>query len=337
MKEALFYQKLEDQKVKCELCPHYCSISEGKRGICGVRENREGTLYSLVYGKVISSHVDPIEKKPLFHFLPGSYSYSIATVGCNFRCDFCQNWEISQMPREYKTIAGEDWTPEEVVEEAIGNDCQSISYTYTEPTIYFEFAYDCAKLAKEKGLKNNFVTSGFMNPPVVEMVSPYLDAANVDLKSFREDYYHKICGGRLAPVLEVLKLMKKLKIWVEVTTLVIPGLNDSNEELTQIANFIKNDLGDETPWHVSAFFPHYKMLDRPPTSGEALIRARNIGLDIGLKYVYAGNIPIPGTEDTYCSRCKRALIVRSGFMILKNEVKDKKCSHCGERVSGVWG
>lgn len=337
MKEALFYQKLVEQKVKCELCPHYCVIADGKRGVCGVRENRGGTLYSLVYGKVIASHVDPIEKKPLFHFLPGSYSYSISTVGCNFRCDFCQNWEISQAPKKYPEIAGVEMTPEGVVSAALKEKCKSISYTYTEPTIFFEFAYDCSKLAHEKGLKNNFITNGFMNAPVVEMIAPYLDAANVDLKSFREDYYRKICGGRLAPVLETLKLMRKLNIWVEVTTLVIPGLNDSKEELAEIANFIKDELGADVPWHVSAFFPNYKMLDRPPTPAETLIMAREIGLKTGLKYVYAGNVPIPGAEDTYCGKCKNPIIVRSGFSVLKNKIRNGKCSICGEGVSGVWG
>ncbi len=336
MKEALFYHKLEDQKVRCELCAHFCVIADGRRGICGVRENRGGILYSLVYGKVVSSNVDPIEKKPLFHFLPGSYSYSIATVGCNFRCDFCQNWEISQMPREQQAIIGQDMTPDEVVGLALKNDCASISYTYTEPFIFFEFAYDCSKLARAKGLKNNFVTNGFTNGPVVEMIAPYLDAANVDLKSFRDEYYRKVCGGRLQPVLDTIKLMKKLKIWIELTTLVIPGLNDSNEELTDIANFIKNEVGDDVPWHVSAFRPAYKMLDRSSTPAETLLRARDIGLKAGLKYVYVGNIPIPGSEDTYCSNCKKPLIQRSVFTVLKDNVKDGKCYNCGEAVSGVW-
>ena len=336
MKEALFYQKLENQKVKCGLCPHNCLIAEGKRGICGVRENRGGLLYSLVYGKIVASHIDPIEKKPLFHFLPGSLSYSIATVGCNFRCDFCQNWEISQMPREQHIIAGEDVSPEEIVLDALKSNCQSISYTYTEPTIFFEFAYDTSKLASEKGLKNVFVTNGFINPEPLELISPYLHAANVDLKSFQEDFYKKICGARLAPVLETLKLMKKLNIWVEVTTLVIPGRNDSKEELTQIASFIKNELSPDTPWHVSAFFPHYKMADHPRTPAEKLEMARDIGLKAGLKYVYSGNIPIRGAEDTYCPKCKKSLIERAGFQILKNVLKNGQCVFCGEKISGIW-
>jgi len=336
MKEALFYHKLGDNKVKCDLCPHFCSISEHNRGICGVRENQAGTLYSLVYGKIVAASIDPIEKKPLFHFLPGSRSYSISTVGCNFRCDFCQNYGISQSPRERQLIEGEEVTPEAIVASAVNNQCASISYTYTEPTIYFEFAYDTARLVKEKGLKNIFVTNGFIAEPPLRMIAPYLDAANVDLKSFRDEYYHKICGGKLEPVLAALKLYKKLKIWIEVTTLIIPGLNDSKQELKDIADFIKKELGAEVPWHVSAFYPTYKMTDRPPTPPETLLKAREIGLKAGLKYVYGGNLNIPGSEDTICPKCKKDLIVRSGFEVIRNQIKEGKCSHCGERIDGIW-
>jgi len=336
VKEAFLYKKLADKKVKCELCPHFCLIVDGKRGICGVRENQDGVLCSLVYGKIVSSYADPIEKKPLFHFLPGSFSYSIATAGCNFRCLFCQNWEISQMPREQRIIIGEEKTPDEIVSAALKENCQSIAYTYTEPTIFFEFAYDCSKLAREKGLKNVFVTNGFMTAEALNMISPYLDAANVDLKSFREDFYRHISGARLAPVLETLKLVKKLNIWVEVTTLLIPGLNDSKSELAEIANFIKNELGEETPWHVSAFFPAYKMTDRPPTPAATLEIARQIGLEAGLKYVYAGNLPIEEAENTYCGKCKKLLIERRGFQVIKNYLKNGACPYCGERISGVW-
>jgi pyruvate formate lyase activating enzyme len=337
VKEALFYQKLEGQKVKCELCPHNCLIVEGRRGVCGVRENQEGKLLSLVYGKIIAAHVDPIEKKPLFHFLPGSRAYSIATVGCNFRCLFCQNYDISQMPKEERMeILGEEISPEEVVASAIENQCQSISYTYTEPTIFFEFAYDCAKRAVERGLKNNFITNGYINPEPLKMISPYLHGANVDLKSFREEFYRKICGARLAPVLKSLKLMVELKIWLEVTTLLIPELNDSNEEITEIADFIKNELGEQVPWHVSAFYPTYKMTDRPRTPAETLIRAREIGLKAGLKYVFVGNIPITGSEDTYCRECQKLLIQRSGFQVRQNNIKKHHCPYCGAEIKGVW-
>lgn len=336
MKEALFYKKAETFKVQCQLCPHFCLIADGKRGVCGVRENREGTLYSLVYGKVVSESVDPIEKKPLFHCLPGSTSYSISTVGCNFRCDFCQNYGISQLPRGQQEIPGQERSPDNIVRAALENNCRSVSYTYTEPTIYFEFAYDCMRPARDKKLKNVFVSNGFMNGPVVEMAQPYLDAANVDLKSFSDETYRKVCGGKLAPVLETLKLMKKLKIWVEVTTLVIPGLNDSQTELTSIARFIKKEMDGDTPWHVTGFYPAYKMLDRPRTPAETLVMAREIGLSAGLKYVYAGNLPIPGAENTYCPSCRTVVIERQGFSVIKNVLDNGKCPVCGEPIAGVW-
>lgn len=336
MKTALFYHPEAEQRVRCELCPHTCVIADGRRGICGVRENRQGTLYSLVYGKVVASHVDPIEKKPLFHFLPGSYSYSLATVGCNFKCSFCQNFQISQVDKELPTIYGNDLTPEELVAAALERECQSISYTYTEPTVYFEFAYDCAKLARERGMKNIFVTNGYTSLAALDMIKSYLDAANVDLKSFREDFYHKYCGAKLSAVLASLKYYKRNGIWLEVTTLVIPGLNDSPGELTEIANFIKGDLGAETPWHVSAFYPTHKMLDREPTPPETLTLAREIGLKAGLKYVYSGNIPIKGEEDTYCPKCGATVIQRTGFQVVKNGLKRGGCGVCGEAISGVW-
>ncbi|MBN3033469.1 MAG: AmmeMemoRadiSam system radical SAM enzyme [Candidatus Saganbacteria bacterium] len=338
MKEALFYSRVagSESRVQCRLCPHNCSIADGKRGLCGVRENRSGTLYSLVYGKVAAASIDPIEKKPLFHFLPGSASYSISTAGCNFRCDFCQNFGLSQPPRETGEIPGRERSPEQIVAAAAESRCQSIAYTYTEPTVYFEFAYDTAKLARARGLKNVFVSNGYMNPPVAEMAGPYLDAANIDLKSFRDATYRRVCGGKLAPVLETLKLMKKLGVWLEVTTLVIPGLNDLPEELAEIARFIKSELSAGTPWHVSGFYPAYKMLDRPRTPAESLARAREIGLGEGLKSVYAGNLPIKGAEDTYCPKCGQLVIRRSGFEVLENRVKDGKCGFCNEPIAGIW-
>jgi pyruvate formate lyase activating enzyme len=336
MKEAWFYEKQNDKKVKCSLCPHHCLIAPGKRGICGVRENQDGILQSLVYGKIISQNVDPIEKKPLFNFLPGSRSYSIATMGCNLRCLFCQNWEISQVNHENYQIIGQDETPETIVRNAQESQCQSIAYTYTEPTIFYEFAYDCAVLAKEKGLKNIFVTNGFIDPEPIEKIAPFLDAANVDLKSFNEKTYHEVCGARLQPILDALKMMKKLKIWIEVTTLVIPELNDSDQELSSIANFILKELGEGVPWHVSAFHPTYQMLNRPRTPAATLERAREIGLKAGLKYVYAGNISIPGAEDTYCPKCRKDVIKRAGFSILDYDIKDGKCPYCGHPQEGVW-
>lgn len=254
VREALLYEKEAEGRVSCGLCVHRCRIAPGDRGSCGVRENRAGTLYSLVYGAIIAENVDPIEKKPLFHILPGSRSFSVAAAGCNFRCSFCQNHEISQTPRETGRIVGRERTPAEIVEMAVRSGSKSIAYTYTEPTVYFEFAFDIAGIAREKGLKNVFVTNGYMTQGMLELVAPRLDAANVDLKAFRDDFYKKQCGARLQPVLDSLRKMKELGIWVEVTTLLIPGLNDGEEELGELAAFIAS-LGAETPWHISRFHP----------------------------------------------------------------------------------
>lgn len=337
MKEALLYEKLEDKKVCCNLCNHHCLIDPDKTGICGVRLNRDGILYTLVYGKVIAENVDPIEKKPLYHFLPGSYSYSIATVGCNFQCSFCQNFEISQYPRLYQgRIPGEDISPNVVVERALATNSKSISYTYTEPTIYFEFALDCAKIASSKGLKNVFVSNGYMTKEALDLIKPYLHGINVDLKAFKEDFYLKICKAKLKPVLENLKYLKKLRIWVEITTLIIPGLNDSESELRDIARFIRDELGPETPWHISRFYPQFRMLDKPRTPVETLERAYEIGKEEGLYFIYVGNVPGHDKENTYCPKCDALLIERYGFSVLQNRLKDGTCSHCGFEIAGVW-
>lgn len=331
MEEARWYQKLSNDRVRCDLCNHRCVIENNNRGICGVRENKAGTLYSLVYGKLIASHVDPIEKKPLFNFLPGTTSFSIATVGCNFKCTHCQNSDISQMPADHNRIMGQDAPPESIVNAAERNGCESISYTYTEPTIFMEYAYDIAKIAKERGLKNVFVTNGYTTSEALKDMSLYLDAANVDLKAFTEEHYQKICGARLKPVLDTLKLMKELGIWVEVTTLVIPTVNDSEKDLRGIAEFILS-LGSETPWHVSRFHPTYKMLDIPPTPVSSVVKARQIGLEVGLKYVYTGNAPGDDGENTYCHNCGKVLISRRGYQLGKVHIKDSKCEYCGAEI-----
>jgi len=334
MKEAMLYERLEREKVRCNLCGHRCIISSSKKGICGVRENRGGTLYTLVYGKAVAVHVDPIEKKPLFNFYPGSRSLSIATVGCNFRCLHCQNYDISQMPREQGQIVGNDLEPDEVVSAAKRYGCKSISYTYTEPTIFFEYAYDTAKIANHEGIKNIFVTNGYMTHEALEMISPYLDAANVDLKSFNDEHYRKVCGARLEPVLDALKDMKRMGIWVEVTTLLIPTVNDSEDELRGIADFILL-LGPETPWHISAFYPTYKMADLPRTSANLIRKGREIGLQAGLRYVYSGNIPGDEGESTFCHNCGKVVIQRWGYQILENHIKDSRCAHCGTKIDGI--
>lgn len=341
MKEALFYEKAAGGKTKCFLCGHHCLIAPSKRGICGVRENRDGTLYSLVYGKIIARHIDPIEKKPLFHFLPGSKSYSIATVGCNLQCLHCQNYDISQYPKlspnsELGTpdyIPGEEMTPEDVVSKAEANGCRSIAYTYTEPTIYFEFACDCARLAHERGIKNVFVSNGYTGPEAVQAIAPFLDGNNIDLKG-DDDFYKKITGARLQPVLDTIRLMKELGVWVEITTLIIPGLNDSDEFLRWAAEFIKS-VDPAIPWHVTSFYPTYKLLDIPGTPVSTLRKAREIGLSAGLKYVYEGNLPGEGGENTYCPSCGELLIERFGFTLTAVKMKNSACQKCGARIDGI--
>ncbi len=335
MKEAMFYNPLEEGKVQCSLCHHRCIILPSKRGICGVRENREGKLYSLVYGQAISLSVDPIEKKPIFHLYPGSSSFSMATVGCNFRCLQCQNHEISQMPVDKGRIEGSTVPPSRIVSMAKQHQCRSISYTYTEPTIYFEYAYETAMLAHEEGIKNIFVTNGFMTEEALRTIQPYLDAANVDLKSFRETFYKEVCRARLNPVLENLRLMREMGIWVEITTLAIPTLNDSDEEFEEIARFILS-LGPEVPWHISAFYPTYKLLDLRRTPASLLHRAREIGMRAGLRYVYCGNIPGQDGEDTFCPHCGRKVIGRLGFLVVKNEMVKGACGYCHTRIDGIW-
>ncbi len=334
--EALLYEKKDDDKVRCNLCAHRCVIGNGARGICGVRENRTGRLETLVYDKVIAVHVDPIEKKPLFHFLPGSLSLSLGTVGCNFKCRFCQNADIAQMPADHNgRIMGDPVSPDAIVAGAVKNGCRSISYTYTEPTVFFELAYETARLAHGRDLKNVFVTNGYMTAEALDMIAPYLDAANVDLKAFSDDFYKKQCGARLAPVLDTLRQMKKRDVFVEVTTLLIPGLNDDPAELAELAGFIAGELGDDTPWHVSRFHPTYKLLDRPPTPPKTLADAREAGLRAGLKFVYTGNIPGDNGENTFCPGCGRILIGRRGFIVSKNIITDNRCPDCGAAVSGV--
>ncbi len=338
MKRADFQRTIDEEKkiVECYLCAHNCRIKEGKRGICQVRENRDGVLYSLNYGKLISQNIDPIEKKPLFHLLPGSLSYSIATVGCNFRCQHCQNYDISQYPRLHSgTIAGKDATPEEIVVSAREHGCRSISYTYIEPTIFFEFAYDCAQLAHKSGIKNVFVSNGYTSPEATRKIAPFLDGNNIDLKAFTDKFYREVCGAKLGPVLDTISLMKELGVWVEVTTLVIPDWNDSDSELQEIARFIKS-VDPEMPWHVTRFHPTFKMTDRGATPVSTLQRARHIGLAEGLKYVFVGNMPGEDGESTICPQCKETVLERMGFTIVSQNLAGGKCGNCGQSIAGVF-
>ena len=340
MEEARLYDMLEGDRVRCKLCAHRCLIAEGSRGICQVRENRAGRLYSLVYAQLIAQAIDPIEKKPLFHYFPGSTALSIATVGCNLRCSFCQNADISQMPRDRGEIRGHYTPPDAVVQTAREHGCRSIAYTYTEPTIYYEYSHDVAVMAREGGVGNVYVSNGYMSREMLESVTyaeapPLIDAANIDLKAFRDAFYREQCGASLRPVLDNLVMMKSRGVWLEVTTLVIPGLNDSDEELGDIARFIAGDLGVETPWHVSRFHPTYRLLDRPATPVSTVHRAREIGLAEGLQFVYVGNVAGDGGEDTVCPQCGEVVIRRRGFSVMARHMQDGCCASCHTPIPGV--
>lgn len=331
-REAQFWEKI-DGDVQCTLCNQLCRIKPGKRGICGVRENQEGALKTLVYGNLIAANVDPIEKKPFYHFLPGTLAYSIATMGCNFRCLHCQNADISQAPRETGLISGGYIPPEEVVAEALAYDCKTIAYTYTEPTMFFEYAYDVSVLAREKGLKNVFVTNGYTGDGALTKIMPYLDGANVDLKGDAQ-FYKKICGAKIEPVEKNIKRMWDGGVWVEVTTLLIPGYNDSEEQLRGLASFLAG-VSKDMPWHVSAFYPMYKLKDVPPAGIETLRRGVRIGREAGLKYVYAGNIS-GASDDTTCPQCNEKLVERMGFSVMKEAVSSGQCPKCKAEIAGVW-
>jgi len=335
MKEAMLYTRRDGGVVECHLCHQRCVIQPGRRGICLVRENRDGTLYSLVYRRLIARHVDPIEKKPLFHFHPGTLSYSIATVGCNFRCTFCQNCTISQLPHDENRIEGVDVAPEDIVAEAVRRNCASISYTYTEPTIFIEYAYDIMRLARLQGLKNVWVSNGYLTPEGLDVVAPYLDAINIDLKSFDSRTYRRLAAARLEPILETLPLYRPKNIWLEITTLVIPGINDSEDELRRIAQFIAGSLGADVPWHVSRFHPDYRMLDHGATPPETLRRAVALGHEAGLQYVYSGNLPGDPNEHTYCPSCGQMLIERYGLTVRTYRIERCACSFCGQAIAGV--
>jgi pyruvate formate lyase activating enzyme len=317
--------------VHCYLCAHHCRIPSGERGKCGVRENQEGVLIALTYNCPISAAVDPIEKKPLFHFLPGTLSFSVAAVGCNFTCAFCQNADISQMPRDQGVIRGSRFSPEDVVARAQETGCRSISYTYTEPTIFFEYAHDCARIATAAGLKNVFVTNGYMTKEALDLIGADLHAANVDLKGFTDSYYREVVGARLKPVLDSIRRMVERGIWVEVTTLLIPGRNDGDDELRRLAAFLVS-LSPDIPWHVSRFHPTYRMLDVPPTPSSSIERALAIGREEGLRYVYGGNLPGHDSESTRCPTCGGTVIERRGFTVQRTRLDDDKCRECSTPI-----
>jgi pyruvate formate lyase activating enzyme len=334
--EAMFYEKHDKEFLKCNLCPHYCIIKKGTHGACAVRKNENYKLKTLVYGKTIAAHVDPIEKKPLFHFKPGSQIYSFATAGCNFKCEFCQNWDISQISKgESGKIIGTKKSPKQIVQETLAHGCNSIAATYVEPTIFFEYALDTFKLAKKQNLYTVFVSNGYINSKPVDKLQPYLDAINIDLKSFSDDFYKEVCGARLEPVLDSIKYYHKKGIWVEITTLIIPGENDSEKELKQIADFIAS-VDNSIPWHISRFHPDYKMTNKSWTPLDTLHKAYKIGEKAGLKYIYVGNVHGDKYEHTYCPKCKKIVIERWGFSIRENNIQNNKCKFCNERIAGVF-
>jgi pyruvate formate lyase activating enzyme len=334
--DAMLWEGAQDGCVQCKLCGQACKIAPGRYGSCRVRLNVDGRLQSTNYGAVVAMHVDPIEKKPLFHFLPGTRSLSIAAPGCNFECEFCQNWQISQSPRNDSNLVGEAISPEQIVAAAVGHDCASISYTYTEPTVFFELAYETARLAHPSGVRNCFVSNGFMTPQAVDVITPYLDAINVDLKAFRDETYRRVMKASLAPVLQCLEAIVEAGIWLEITTLVVPGLNDSAEELGEIAEYIASHLGVNVPWHVSRFHGDYNMNDTPATPIETLEMACSLGTAAGLKHVYCGNVHDGFGESTHCNACGAIVIERVGFTVGGMHLQNGTCEKCGEQINGIW-
>jgi len=332
-KEALYYKKLKGKAVQCQLCPRYCITKDGESGDCNVRENRKGKLFSLVYGKACSMNSDPIEKKPMYHFMPGEKAMSISTVGCNLHCKQCQNWQISQTKPEYNPYIS--LTPEEVISNTLESECKIIAYTYTEPTVFYEYMLDIAKLARNQGIKNVIVSNGFINPEPLRELCKYMDGANIDLKAFSEKFYKDICQGSLAPVLKTIEILHENKIWIELTNLIIPTLNDKELEIKKLAQWVKN-LDKSMPLHFSAFYPTYKLTNLPETPPEKIKQARQIAIKLGLKYVYSGNINDDEGNTTYCPKCRKPLIIRQGYYVFKNYIENGKCKFCNEKIEGVW-
>ena len=331
MKEAMFYQKLENGAVRCDLCPRHCMIKEGENGFCNARANMKGTLYSIVYERPSAINIDPIEKKPLFHFIPGSSTFSIGTIGCNLECKNCQNWELSRASAD---MAGDRKKIADMLRIAIRKGCKSVSYTYNEPTVFFEMMLDMARLAKEEELKNVMVTNGYIEKEPLLRLIPVIDAFSVDLKAIDDDFYKKMCNGRLQAVKDTLLMLKEKGKFFEITNLVIPGLNDSFDQITRLAKWISSELGRDVPLHLSRFFPHYKLKDIPPTPEETIKQARKIAMQ-HLDFVYTGNIIDAKGANTYCPKCEKLLIGRSGFGVLVDKVKDGRCV-CGQTINGIF-
>lgn len=331
---ARYYEKLPNRKIKCNLCPRECVIDDLERGYCGVRENRGGTYYTLVYGNPCSAHLDPIEKKPLFHFMPGTLAFSIATVGCNVFCKFCQNWQISQARPEQ--IDSLDMPPESVVETAVQRQCTSIAYTYTEPVVFTEYMYDTAKAGQKQGIKSVMISNGYIQKQPMKELCGVLDAVKVDLKAFTQRFYRELVAGELRPVLDTLAFLRQQDMWTEIVYLIIPGQNDDSKELDQLTKWIVKEMGPDTPLHFSRFYPQYRLKNLPATPVSTLEMARKIALDNGLYYVYIGNVPGHEAENTYCPSCNRLLIKRVGYRITQNTIQNNHCPDCNRRIAGIW-
>jgi pyruvate formate lyase activating enzyme len=333
-KEARYYTKLDDGAVQCTLCPWRCVVGNGKRGHCDVRENRRGIYYSLVYGRIAANHRDPIEKKPLFHFMPGTEAFSLATAGCNVDCKFCQNWELAQ--RRPEDIFSAAFTPEEIVEQALKYNCQSVAYTYNEPTVFTEFIIDTAAEARRQGVKSAVISNGYiLKEPLLDLCR-VVDAYKVDLKAFTESYYRDVVGGQLKPVLETLVTLKSQNVWTEIVYLTVPTLNDDISTVKDMVKWILHELGPDVPLHFSRFYPQYRLRNLPPTPIPTLEKLRTIGMDGGLNYVYLGNVPGHQGENTTCPNCGETLIGRMGYQIFKKHIKDGKCDFCKHPIPGVW-
>jgi len=325
---------MPDGAVRCGVCAHRCLVRLDRTGICGVRENRDGVLISTAYGAAVAVAMDPIEKKPLFHVAPGTQAYSLATAGCPFHCVFCQNWEIAQGPRLGQRVPARRLSPERAVDEALAHGARSIAYTYVEPTVFLEYALDIARPARAAGLLNLFITDGYATPEAIDLLATVLDAANVDLKAFDDAFYRRRCGARLQRVLEAIEAYRRAGIWLEITTLVIPGENDDDAELRELTAWLVEHVGPETPWHVSRFFPAFHMQDRPPTPLVTLRRAAEIGREAGLQHVYVGNAPELGMEDTHCIGCGTLLLARRGYRLIRHLADDGTCPACGRPLAG---
>ena len=333
-KEALFYEKLLDNAVQCHICPQRCMIREGARGACGTRENRGGTLYSLVYGRIASNNVDPIEKKPFYHFLPGSLAYSIATAGCNMWCKFCQNWKLSQSKPE--ELNSRNMSPRDVVNDALRTKSLSIAYTYNEPTVFTEFVYDCADAGKKRGIHSVVVSNGYINAEPLEKLSEVISAYKVDFKAFSRAFYKNITGGERDAVLDTIKRLKKSGVWTELVHLTIPTLNDNDDDFRGMGDWIMGEIGPDVPVHFTRFHPMYRLTNLPVTPVSTLERARNILIDKGVKFVYVGNVPGHPANSTYCPNCGKVIIERMGYMIVEVHLKNGSCTYCQTPIPGVW-